>query len=112
MSITDTNMIDMVGTTFDGVVTLTISDHLDEKINEKSSMSRYLKDGILLTLVYSLAFYLMLVLFVSFYMYIYGAINQRSYIFIDLLVEYSLDFIKYLIVGAFIGFVKHNINYF
>ncbi|EPW3854498.1 hypothetical protein QZJ98_13650 [Acinetobacter baumannii] len=29
MSITDTNMIDMVGTTSDGVVTLTISDHLD-----------------------------------------------------------------------------------
>lgn len=78
----------------------------------KSGMSRYLKDGILLILVYSLAFYLMLVLFVSFYIYIYGVINQKSYIFIELLIVYGVDFIKYLVVGAFIGFIKHNLNYF
>ncbi|PJG66908.1 hypothetical protein [Acinetobacter seifertii] len=75
-------------------------------------MFKYLKDGLLLTLVYSLAFYLLLVLFVSIYIYIYGVIYQKGYIFIDLLVEYGFDFVKYLIVGAFIGFVKHNLNYF
>lgn len=75
-------------------------------------MFKYLKDGFFLTLVYSLAFYLLLVLFVSIYMYIYGVMYQKGYIFIDLLVEYGFDFVKYLIVGAFIGFVKHNLNYF
>ncbi|WP_373357802.1 hypothetical protein ACEN3H_12660 [Acinetobacter lactucae] len=75
-------------------------------------MFRYFKEGLLLTVVYSLAFYLLLVLFVSIYIYIYGVIYQKGYVFVDLLIEYSLDFIKYLMVGAFIGFAKHNLNYF